>query len=50
MNYSLSINRIIKEINTDEIYNLTTHNSVGVSFDELEYTANTIALGTLRIL
>jgi len=50
MTDSLSINRIIKETNPDEIYNLAAQSHVGVSFDEPEYTANTIALGTLRIL
>jgi GDPmannose 4,6-dehydratase len=46
----LSLQRIIYEILPDEIYNLASQSHVGVSFDEPEYTANTIALGTLRIL
>ena len=45
-----SLNRIIKEIQPDEIYNLAAQSNVGVSFEQPEYTADTIALGTLRIL
>ena len=47
---SLSINRIIEEIQPDEIYNLGAQSHVGVSFDQAEYTAETDALGPLRIL
>jgi GDPmannose 4,6-dehydratase len=46
----LSLNRILKEIMPDEIYNLAAQSHVSVSFDEPEYTADTIALGTLRLL
>jgi GDPmannose 4,6-dehydratase len=46
----LSLQRVIYEILPDEIYNLAAQSHVGVSFDEPEYTADTIALGTLRIL
>ena len=42
--------RIIKEVNPDEIYNLAAQSHVQVSFETPEYTANTDALGTLRIL
>ena len=42
--------RIIEKINPDEIYNLGAQSHVRVSFDMPEYTANTIALGTLRLL
>lgn len=42
--------RIIQEIQPDEIYNLAAQSHVQVSFDSPEYTANTDALGTLRIL
>ena len=45
-----SLRRIIEEVRPDEIYNLAAQSHVGVSFDEPEYTADTIALGTLRIL
>ena len=42
--------RIIKEIQPDEIYNLAAQSHVAVSFETPEYTANSDALGTLRIL
>ncbi len=42
--------RIIKEVNPDEIYNLAAQSHVQVSFEAPEYTANSDALGTLRIL
>lgn len=42
--------RIIQEVQPDEIYNLGAQSHVAVSFDSPEYTANTDALGTLRIL
>ncbi len=47
---SLSIMRIIEEVRPDEIYNLGAQSHVGVSFDQAEYTAETDALGPLRIL
>ena len=47
---SLSVLKIIKKINPDEIYNLGAQSHVGVSFEVPEYTANVDALGTLRIL
>ena len=47
---SLSILRIIEKIQPDEIYNLAAQSHVGVSFDTAEYTAETDALGPLRIL
>ena len=42
--------RIIKDIKPDEIYNLAAQSHVAVSFEEPEYTANADALGSLRIL
>jgi len=42
--------RIIQEVQPDEIYNLAAQSHVQVSFEAPEYTANTDALGTLRIL
>jgi GDPmannose 4,6-dehydratase len=42
--------RIIQEVQPDEIYNLAAQSHVMVSFETPEYTANTDALGTLRIL
>ena len=50
MTDSSSLLRIIKEIKPDEIYNLAAQSHVGVSFEEPEYTANSDALGALRIL
>ncbi len=47
---SSSINRLIDEIEPNEIYNLAAQSHVAVSFEEPEYTANTDGLGTLRIL
>jgi|TARA_Y100000294_G_scaffold77670_1_gene73075 GDPmannose 4,6-dehydratase len=45
-----SLIRIIQEIIPDEIYNLAAQSHVAVSFEEPEYTANSDALGALRIL
>ena len=45
-----SINRLIKKIEPDEVYNLGAQSHVRVSFDMPEYTANVIALGTIRLL
>ncbi|HLR89902.1 MAG TPA: GDP-mannose 4,6-dehydratase [Balneolaceae bacterium] len=47
---SLNITRIIQDVQPDEIYNLAAMSHVKVSFESPEYTANTDALGTLRIL
>jgi len=47
---STNIIRIIKEIEPDEIYNLGAQSHVAVSFESPEYTAQTDALGPLRIL
>ena len=45
-----SLIRIIQEVQPDEIYNLAAQSHVAVSFEEPEYTANSDALGVLRIL
>ena len=45
-----SINKLIREIVPDEIYNLGAMSQVRTSFDIPEYTANTDALGALRVL
>ncbi len=45
-----SVNHILRIIKPDEIYNLGAQSHVKVSFDTPEYTANTVALGTLRLL
>jgi GDPmannose 4,6-dehydratase len=42
--------RLVQEIQPDEIYNLAAQSHVKVSFETPEYTANSDALGTLRIL
>lgn len=47
---SANIIRIIQETQPDEIYNLAAQSHVAVSFEEPEYTANSDALGPLRIL
>jgi GDPmannose 4,6-dehydratase len=50
MTDSVSLTRIIQHVQPDEIYNLAAQSHVGVSFEEPEYTANSDALGTLRML
>lgn len=45
-----SLTRIIQSIRPDEIYNLAAQSHVAVSFEEPEYTANSDALGPLRVL
>ena len=50
LTHSTNILRIIKETRPDEIYNLAAQSHVKVSFDSPEYTAQTNALGPLRIL
>ena len=47
---SSSLVRIIQQVQPDEIYNLAAQSHVAVSFEEPEYTANSDALGALRIL
>ena len=47
---STSLIRIIQQVQPDEIYNLAAQSHVAVSFEEPEYTANSDAIGTLRIL
>jgi GDPmannose 4,6-dehydratase len=47
---SSSLVRIIQQTKPDEIYNLAAQSHVAVSFEEPEYTANSDALGALRIL
>lgn len=42
--------RIVQEVQPDEIYNLAAQSHVKVSFETPEYTANSDALGTLRLL
>ena len=47
---SSSLIRIIQSVQPDEVYNLAAQSHVAVSFEEPEYTADTDALGTLRML
>ncbi len=47
---SSSLIRIIQQVQPDEIYNLAAQSHVAVSFEEPEYTANSDALGSLRVL
>jgi len=50
MTDSSSLIRIIQLVQPDEIYNLAAQSHVAVSFEEPEYTANSDALGALRVL
>jgi GDPmannose 4,6-dehydratase len=47
---STNLIRIVQQVQPDEIYNLAAQSHVAVSFESPEYTANSDALGTLRIL
>lgn len=44
------LNRLIKQIEPDEIYNLGAQSDVALSFESAEYTADVDAVGTLRLL
>ena len=50
MTDSSSLTQIIQKVQPDEIYNLAAQSHVAVSFEEPEYTANSDALGPLRVL
>ena len=50
MTDSSSLVHVIQKTQPDELYNLAAQSHVAVSFEEPEYTANSDALGTLRIL
>ena len=50
LNDASSLNRIIRTIKPDEIYNLGAQSHVKVSFEIPEYTAETTAIGTTRLL
>jgi GDPmannose 4,6-dehydratase len=45
-----SLIRVVQQVQPDELYNLAAQSHVKVSFEEPEYTANSDALGTLRLL
>src|SRR4029077_6633635 len=44
------LNRLINQIQPDEVYNLGAQSHVRVSFDQAEYTADVVATGALRLL
>ena len=50
LNDASSLNRILRTIQPDEIYNLGAQSHVRVSFDIPEYTADVTGLGTVRLL
>lgn len=50
MTDSTSLQRVVSQVKPDEIYNLAAQSHVAVSFQEPEYTANSVALGSLRLL
>lgn len=50
MNDGISLNRIVREVEPDEVYNLAGQSHVRVSFEMPEHTANIDALGSLRLL
>ena len=50
MTDSNSVIGVVQRVQPDEIYNLAAQSHVGVSFEQPEYTADTDALGTLRLL
>lgn len=50
MTDSMSLVRVMQQIQPDEVYNLAAQSHVAVSFEEPEYTANSDAIGTLRLL
>ena len=50
MSDGCNLQRIIEQVQPDEVYNLGAQSHVAVSYEAPEYTANVDALGTLRIL
>ena len=50
MTEASSLIRVVEKAQPDEIYNLAAQSHVAISFQQPEYTANTDALGTLRLL
>ena len=50
MTDSTNLIRIVQQTQPDEIYNLAAQSHVQVSFETAEYTANSDAMGTLRLL
>jgi GDPmannose 4,6-dehydratase len=50
MTDATSLQRVVAQVRPDEVYNLAAQSHVAVSFEEPEYTANSDALGVLRLL
>ena len=50
LNDGTGLRRILHKVCPDEVYNLAAQSHVRVSFDQPEYTADTVAIGTLRLL
>src|SRR6201987_1310663 len=50
MTDSSSLVHVMQQVQPDEVYNLGAQSHVAVSFEEPEYTANSDAMGTLRLL
>ena len=50
MTDATSLTHVLQQVQPDEVYNLAAQSHVAVSFEEPEYTANSDALGTLRLL
>jgi len=50
LNDGTGLRRILHKVQPDEVYNLAAQSHVRVSFEQPEYTADTVALGTLRLL
>jgi len=50
LNDASSLNKILRDVRPDEIYNLAAQSHVRVSFDVPEYTGEVVALGTVRLL
>ena len=50
LNDASSINKVLRDVRPDEIYNLGAQSHVRVSFDIPEYTGEVVALGTVRML
>jgi GDPmannose 4,6-dehydratase len=50
MTDSSALVRVVQQVQPDEIYNLAAQSHVAVSFEEPEYTANSDAMGALRVL
>jgi GDPmannose 4,6-dehydratase len=50
INDGSGLRRLLSEVEPDEVYNLAAQSHVRVSFDQPEYTCDTVAMGTLRFL